>query len=181
MKNIRYVVKHRRRREFKTNYKKRKKMLSSEKLRMVVRVTLNNIYAQIIQYAPNGDRILLNVKSKDLEKFDWKLGKSNIPTAYLVGLLTAKKTGKQKISEVIVDTGIVSPTKGSKIYSCMKGAIDGGLKIKCTEEKFPSEERISGKHISDYASKKPENFSKTPDAGKMHEIFHQVKNKIMAL
>lgn len=181
MKNVRYTVSERRRRTFKTDYRKRLKLLASKKLRLVIRLTLNNVYAQIIKSDAKGDEILVSVKSKDLDALGWKFGKGNIPAAYLVGLLAAKKAAKQKISDVTVDAGISSPVKGSKIYGCIKGAIDGGLKLTCPAEKFPSEDRISGKHISNYASKSPNKFSKTKNAEEMPELFKQVKSKIMAI
>ncbi len=180
MKNVRYTVIERRRRKLKTDYKKRLKLLASRKSRLVIRPTLNNFYVQITGYDQKGDKILASVKSKDLEAFGWKFSKSNTPAAYLLGLLIAKKAIKQKIAEVTVDAGMSSPIRGSKIYGCIKGAIDGGLKIVCPAEKFPSDDRISGKHISTYASKSPNKFSKTKNAEELPEIFKQVKSKILA-
>lgn len=165
MKRVNYTIKYRRRRQFKTDYIRRRKLLSSGRLRLVIRTTLNNIYAQIVRYNPKGDEVLVSAKTKDLEKLGWSFGKSNTPAAYLLGVMIAKKSLKQKINDVIVDTGRVSPIKGSKIYGCIKGAIDGGLKISCPPEKMPSEERISGKHAS----------------SKMPELFSQVKSKIMGM
>lgn len=48
----RYRVPFRRRREGKTNYHKRLKLLKSKKPRLVVRKTLNHHIAQIVVYDP---------------------------------------------------------------------------------------------------------------------------------
>jgi len=63
-----YVVKFRRRRENITDYKKRLKLLKSKKLRFAVRRFLNNILAQITLYNEKGDKTLLTIHSKILEK-----------------------------------------------------------------------------------------------------------------
>ncbi|MBI5061804.1 MAG: 50S ribosomal protein L18, partial [Candidatus Aenigmarchaeota archaeon] len=39
------------------------------------------------------------------------------------------------------------------IYALVKGPNDAGLKVPVGEEILPSKERISGKHIADYAAK----------------------------
>ena len=39
--------------------------------------------------------------------------------------------------------------KGGRIFSVVKGLIDGGLDIPANEVVFPSEERLSGEHLGD--------------------------------
>ena len=47
--------------------------------------------------------------------------------------------------KAIVDFGLQS--KADRLFALVKGAIDAGLEINCPEEAFPSEDRLSGKHI----------------------------------
>ena len=55
-----YRVPFRRRREGKTDYRKRLKLLLSRKPRLVVRKSLNNIIAQIVEYDEKGDRVVVS-------------------------------------------------------------------------------------------------------------------------
>jgi large subunit ribosomal protein L18 len=141
-----FVVPFRRKRKGKTNYKKRLHLLKSGKLRLAIRKSNKHLSAQVVRYGDKGDTILVSASSKELTKFGWKLSTNNLPAAYLVGLLIGQKA---KGKEVILDLGLQTPAKGSRIYSLVKGAIDAGLKIKTTDDIFPSEDRISGKHISE--------------------------------
>ena len=84
-------VNYRRKREGKTNYKKRLKLLLSKKPRLVIRRSLNNISLQIIEYQTNGDKIIVGTNSSELKKMGWTANTGNIPAAYLTGLLLAKK------------------------------------------------------------------------------------------
>ncbi len=132
-----------------TDYKKRMDLLKSRKLRLVIRKSLKNIWAQIIQFNINGDKVLLSAHTNELKKYGWKSAKRNIPTAYLVGLLIGIKAKSKNIKEAILDIGFYRSIKGSIIYSLLKGAIDAGLKVPHSKDIFPSEDRIKGKHISE--------------------------------
>lgn len=145
MKNIKKVD-FRRRRECKTNYHLRIKLLKAGKPRLVIRKTNKYIIAQIVKSEEAKDFTITYVNSKELKKLGWNYGFKNLPAAYLTGFLIAKKAEKQKIKEAIVDIGLQRSIKGSRIYAVVKGAIDGGLKIPCSEEMF-NEERIKGKHL----------------------------------
>ncbi|MGV8168562.1 MAG: 50S ribosomal protein L18 [Candidatus Nanoarchaeia archaeon] len=146
----RFTVKYRRKREGKTNYKKRLELLKGKTDRLVIRKTNKQIILQIVQYSENGDKVILTTNSKELEKHGWKHSQKNLPAAYLTGMLTAKKAKAKNISKAIPDLGLQTPLKGSKIFAAIKGAIDNGLEMNASEEIFPSEERIKGEHISNY-------------------------------
>ena len=45
-----------------------------------------------------------------------------------------------------MDLGLVSPTKGSKVFSTMSGVVDAGVAIPHAEEKIVKE-RTEGEHI----------------------------------
>jgi len=146
-----YSVKFRRRREGKTNYRKRIKLLLSEKPRLVVRKSNRYIIAQIATFDPKGDRIEVCAWSRELNKFGWPFPSfKNLPAAYLTGYLVGKRAIKKGIKEAILDIGLYPSTKGSRLYAVLKGALDAGLKIPHSPDILPSEERIFGKHIEKF-------------------------------
>jgi len=157
------VVQFRRKRDGKTDYKKRKRLLLSGKPRVTVRKSLNNIVMQIIEYSPSGDKVLLTSHSKELKKLGWKTGCGNIPSAYLTGLLLGKKATEKKIGECMLDTGFYASIKGNRIYAALKGAVDGGMNIPHSDKMLPPEDRIQGKHIQ---------------KGDISKQFNEVKQKI---
>jgi len=147
-------VKYRRKREGKTNYKKRLKLLISRKPRLVVRKTNTQIITQIIQYDANGDKIIVGFNSTNLKKLGWKHSCKNIPAAYLAGLIIGKKAQEKNIKEAILDLGLQTPISGSKLYATLQGAVDSGLKVPCSEEIFPNKERLEGQHTKNNTIKK---------------------------
>ena len=146
-----YSIPFRRKREGKTNYRKRMKILLANKPRLVIRKSIKNILAQVVEYHPQGDRIILSAQSKELEEFGWKSNKGNIPSAYLTGLLIGKKAKKQNILDLVLDIGLNKSVGGSRIYALLKGAIDAGLKIPHSADILPKPERINAGHIAEYA------------------------------
>lgn len=185
-----YTVAYRRKREGKTDYKKRLKLLLSGKPRLVIRRSLKNIDTQIIGYAEKGDKVLVTAKGSDLKEFGWNYDYRNMPSAYLLGLLIAKKAKEKGINEAILDLGLYKSVSGSRIYAVLKGAINNGLNIPHSDNILPSEERVSGKHIEEYASKIKEDqevynkkFSKyiknNADPMNITKSFNEIKNKII--
>lgn len=152
-KSKKYTVPYKRKRESKTDYKFRRRILSSKKPRLVIRRSLNNLNAQIIEFQTKGDNVLISCNTRELRRFGWKSHLGNIPSAYLLGLLTASKAKNKKINDLVFDIGLQPSIKSSTLYSFLKGALDNGLNVPHTKEVLPKEDRISGKHISDYASK----------------------------
>lgn len=138
---------YKRKREGKTNYKKRPRLLLAKKPRLVIRITNKKIITQITDFNAAGDNILTGIDSTVLKKYGWNFSCKNLPAAYLTGYLIGKKALQKGIKEAILDLGFKPPIKGNKIYACLKGALDAGLNIAHSKEVFPSEERISGKHI----------------------------------
>lgn len=158
-----------RRRLGKTDYEKRLKLLFSKKPRLVVRRSLKYIKVQIIDFDTKGDKTLASASSQELKKLNWKFNSDNLPSAYLTGVLIGKKSLEKGIKEAILDIGLYSSPKGSRVFAVAKGAIDAGLKVPCGEEIFPSEERISGQHIAEYKEK----FKDLP------KEFERIKQKIL--
>jgi large subunit ribosomal protein L18 len=104
---------------------------------------------QFIQFDPKGDKILSSATGRDLEKFGWKGSAVNTPAAYLTGYLAGIRAQKAGITEAVLDIGLATPTKGSRIFATLKGMVDSGMNIPHGEEVLPSEERIRGEHINE--------------------------------
>ena len=132
------VVRQRRTREGKTDYKKRATLLLAGKPRIAIRKSLNSIWMQVIEYHAEGDKVILSAHSNELKKIGWKAGCGNMPAAYLTGLLLAKKAAEKKIGECILDTGFYPSIKGGKVYAALKGAVEGGMKIPHSKDILPS-------------------------------------------
>lgn len=150
-KNKKYTVSYKRKREGKTDYKKRIKLLASRIPRIIVRKSANNFILQLAEFNPKGDKIILTVNSQQLKKIGWKGHTGNLCTAYLTGLLFGEKSKDKKVKNAILDTGIYTPIKGSSIYAALQGVIDSGVKVPHSEEILIKESRIKGEHIASYA------------------------------
>ncbi|MFH1682386.1 MAG: 50S ribosomal protein L18 [Candidatus Woesearchaeota archaeon] len=145
------TIVYRRKSEGKTRYKKRLRLLLSRKPRLVVRITNKKIISQLIAFKTKGDQVLVGVDSTSLAKLGWGFSCKNIPAAYLTGYLLGKKATKSQHNEAVFDLGFKSPIKGNKTYAFLKGALDAGLIVPHSDGIFPSEERITGKHIQEHA------------------------------
>ncbi len=149
----RWRVQFRRKREGKTDYRQRLKLMRSGKLRLVVRVSLKHVSAQVIRGTPSGDLVIASAHSKELEELGWKAYTSNIPAAYLVGLLCGFRARKGGVDECVLDIGMQVPMQGGKIFAVLKGALDAGVSVSHGDGALPTEERIQGEHIAQYAAK----------------------------
>lgn len=146
----RYKVPFRRRREGKTNYHVRYRLILSKKPRVVVRKSNASTTLQLVVAEQVGDKTLLTVNSKDLKNFGYTLGTGNLPAAYLTGLLFGKKMLALGQNEGIADIGLHASTRGNRIYAAIKGVVDAGVNVPHSPEIFPDDERIRGEHIKEY-------------------------------
>ncbi|MCK9631447.1 MAG: 50S ribosomal protein L18 [Methanoregula sp.] len=146
----RYFVPFRRRREGKTDYYQRTRLVVADVPRMVVRKTNRHIIVQLVTAEMDGDRTLVAANSKELEKYGFKGSTSNTPAAYLTGMLFAIKAKKAGQDSAVLDIGLNRATPGARVFAALKGAVDGGLDIPYGEEILPSEERLKGAHIAAY-------------------------------
>merc|ERR1711968_79549 len=96
----RFQVKWRRRREGKTDFYARKRLINQEKnkyftpkFRLVVRFTNRDIIAQIVSAKIVGDEVLTSAYAHELQKFGMpgKLGLTNYAASYCTGLLVARR------------------------------------------------------------------------------------------
>ncbi len=180
-----YTIQFKRKIKKKTNYSKRLNYLKSGKTRLVIRISNNNMIFQAISFNLDGDKITNTTKATELRKLGWPYSTGNIPASYLAGLLFGTKI-KETTKEGIIDLGLRSITKGSRLTAAIKGIADSGVKINYDEKIFPSEESLSGKIIEKFANQEEKNekqFSKylknnlKPE--KMSEVFEQTKKKIL--
>lgn len=142
-----YRVKFRRRREGKTNYYRRRRLLLSRDPRLVVRKTNTNTIVQIVNASVIGDSTVASAISTELVDHGWTAATGNIPAAYLTGFLAALRAKSHGVKEAVLDVGLNPPVKGSRVYAALKGAIDAGLEVPHNPEVLPDESRIKGEHI----------------------------------
>ena len=148
-----FRVSHRRRREGRTDYRQRLRLLKSRKHRLVIRRSSRGMVCQVIEYHSKGDRVIASAGQKELAARGWKTASGNLPAAYLTGMICGIEARKKKVREAVLDIGLHTSTKGSRIYAALKGFIDAGVSVPHSDEILPSDERIKGTHIEQYAAK----------------------------
>lgn len=151
-KGPKYRVPFRRRREGKTNYHRRLKLIQSRRNRLVVRSSNKHTIVQVIESKLAGDVVLSQGFSQQLAKeFGWNHNLGNIPSAYLTGYLCGLRAKKAGIDDAIVDVGIL--VHDNRVKAAVKGFLDSGVNVPVEESWFFNnlEERIKGVHIAEYA------------------------------
>jgi len=187
-----YKVPRRRRREGKTNYYKRYRMVLSGHLRFIVRKTNKYVWVQVVKALPQGDQVIAAAHSRELvKKYGWKAGTRNVPSAYLTGLLAALRALKAGVTYAVPDIGLHKPTRGAVVFATIKAANDVGLKVPVGKEVIPSDERIRGEHIAAWAKilkeQNPEKYARLFsqyiargfDPQDLPKHFEEVKFKIL--
>ena len=145
-----YVQTLKRIRSDKTNYRKRAALLIGRHSFVTVKVSDQNVAAQVLKPTPTGDIVIASGLSRELAKQDWKGAFNNLPACYLTGLLMGKKTLEKGVKNAVLYIGKDHFT--SRVAACLKGIIDSGVTMPVSEESLPPEERITGRHIAKYAS-----------------------------
>ena len=148
-----YRVAFRRRREGRTDYRHRQRLLKSRAPRAVVRKTLNQTLVQLVESDPQGDRVIAAARSLDLRAFGWTAGAGNVPAAYLTGYLAGKRAKAKGIAQAVLDIGRHEPTKGGRLFAALQGLLDAGIEIPSGGGIAPSPGRLRGDHIGDAVTK----------------------------
>jgi len=186
-----YNVPYRRRREGKTNYELRKKLILSGLPRVVARKTNKHIALQLIKPTVNGDEVITSAHSSELnKKYGWLGSASNLPASYLTGLLCGHRAVAEGVNEAVLDIGLQTPSQGSCVFAALKGLLDAGVEVPHGEEALLDETRIAGQHIAEYAKKissDPDTFSRKFSVylsrslapQKISDHFSSVKEKIL--
>ncbi|CAL5417118.1 unnamed protein product [Camellia sinensis] len=98
----RFQVKFKRRREGKTDYRARIRLINQDKnkyntpkYRFVVRFTNKDIIAQIISASIAGDMVLASAYAHELPRYGLEVGLTNYAAAYCTGLLLARRVLKK--------------------------------------------------------------------------------------
>lgn len=120
----RFQVKYRRRREGKTDYYARRKLVAQSKnkyntpkYRLVVRFSNKDVIAQVAYAKLEGDVILTAAYSHELPRYGIKVGLTNYAACYATGLLCARR--------LLTKLGLADTYKGNE--EAAAPAEDGGL------------------------------------------------------
>lgn len=188
-----YVHVFRRRREGKTDYRKRKGVILGRTPFVSVHVSGKYIYSQVLKPSPKGDTTVASASSRDLVKrFGWRGSPKNLPGAYLTGYYLGHQAAAKDLKGAVVYSGVGRFIHGSRVASLISGARDAGLNVKVDEESLPDGDRVSGKHIAEYSemlakedkSKHDQIFSKLLSSGmnpsEYPSEFERLKAKIDA-
>ncbi|KAB5592091.1 60S ribosomal protein L5 [Ceratobasidium theobromae] len=137
----RYQVKYRRRREGKTDYYARKRLVAqaknkynAPKYRLVVRFSNKNITVQVIYARLQGDFVLVSASSRELPRYGIEHGLTNWTAAYATGLLAARRA-LTKLGLADKYEGVKEPDGTISMVEAVEGAprpfkayLDVGLK-----------------------------------------------------
>ncbi|RRJ30307.1 50S ribosomal protein L18 [Halocatena pleomorpha] len=175
----RYNVPMRRRREARTNYHQRLRLLKSGKPRLVARKSNKHIRAQLVSTGRDGDQTAASAHSSDLEAFGWEAPTGNLPAAYLTGVLVGKRALAEGLDGAVLDIGLNTATPGNKVFAVQEGAIDAGLEIPHSESVFADWSRTRGEHIAEYAESRDDPlYSGDFDATTLPEHFDDVRERL---
>ena len=169
----------RRRREARTDYHQRLRLLKSGKPRLVARTSNKHVRAQLVTMGGQGDRTLASAHSSDLREYGWEAPTGNLPAAYLTGFLAGKRAVEAGLDEAVLDIGLNTATPGSKVFAVQEGAIDAGLDVPHNESVFADWERTRGGDIAAYAEQLDEPlYSGDFDATTLPEHFDEVRERL---
>jgi len=174
----RYNVPMRRRREGRTDYHQRLRLLKSGSPRLVARVSNQHVRAQLVAPGSNGDETLASASSTELADYGWEAPTGNLPAAYLTGYLLGRRAAEAGIDEAVLDIGLNTASPGAKVFAVQEGAIDGGLYSPHNEDVFPEWERTRGEHIAEYAEAEGGLYGGDFDATELPEHFDEVREAI---
>jgi len=142
-----------RRREGVTDYRARRKAITSQSALLVVRISNKNVSSQFVKATVKGDVVLSAAHSKELAKMGWHGSSKSTPACYLLGLLAGKKALKAGVKEAVAYNGVAPFIRGSRVAALLKGVVDSGVKVPVGEKAFPDDNRLTGKTIAEYAAK----------------------------
>jgi large subunit ribosomal protein L18 len=144
----RFRVHFRRRREGKTDYRVRLRLLESGRSRAVVRYSARRVRVTLVDFDPAGDRVIAAADSTELSSIQFPLASlASTPAAYLTGYLAGLRAKAAGTEEAVLDVGLRRPTEGGRLQAALKGLLDAGLEIPHGEGQFPAAERLNGAHL----------------------------------
>nr|ALS04612.1 60S ribosomal protein L5 [Pseudodiaptomus poplesia] len=130
----RYQVKFRRRREGKTDYYARKRLVvqdknkyNTPKYRMIVRLSNTDVCCQIAYARLEGDYVVCAAYSHELPRYGVKVGLTNYAAAYCTGLLLARRI----LAKFNLDKIYQGTTDANGEYFCEEDKDDGPGAFRC--------------------------------------------------
>ncbi|WP_348611456.1 50S ribosomal protein L18 [Halobaculum rarum] len=175
----RYKVPMRRRREVRTDYHQRLRLLKSGKPRLVARLSNKHVRAQLVSPGPNGDETHAAASSEDLADYGWEAPTANLPSAYLTGYLAGLRAVEAGLDEAVLDIGLNTATPGNKAFAVQEGAIDAGLEIPHNDSVLADWSRTRGEHIAEYDEQLDEPlYSGEFDAADLPEHFDELRETL---
>ena len=153
-----YINTLKRIRQHKTNYRKRSAILIGRLPFITSKITNQNISAQTLQPTLTGDVVIASAHSRELIQYGWKGSMNNMPACYLTGLLLGRKSMEKGSANAVLYTGNDAFT--TRVAACLKGLVDSGFNIPVSKESLPDKDRVSGKHIAEYANLLKDNQEK---------------------
>jgi len=170
----------RRRREVRTDYHQRLRLLKSGRPRLVARKSNKHVRAQLIVPGSQGDETVASAYSGDLSEYGWEAPTGNLPAAYLTGLLAGRRAVEAGLEEAVLDIGLNSPTPGSKVFAIQEGAIDAGLEIPHNDSVLANWSRTRGEHVAEYAESLDEPlYSGEFDATDLPDHFDEIREVLL--
>jgi large subunit ribosomal protein L18 len=151
-----YIVKFKRRRQSRTDYRKRIAYLKSKKPRFVVRLSNKHTSCQFIRNETKGDVVLASARSSELKKLGYKGNTGNKTASYLTGLLCCIRLHADK--SAVLDIGLQRSHPKGRVYAALLGAIESGMQIPHEKEVLP--EKPNGVDVIIEVIKKPEAIKK---------------------
>jgi len=140
----RFQVQRRRRREGKTDFKARRKMVrqdknkfNARKYRLVVRFSNKRCICQVVYATIRGDMVVSQASSDELTKYGVPVGHKNYAAAYCTGLLVARRTLKKfNLDEKIkgkeeIDGAEYHVEDGENEQKPFKAILDVGIRRTC--------------------------------------------------
>jgi large subunit ribosomal protein L18 len=143
-----YRVPFRRRREGKTDYRVRLRLLKSGTPRAVVRLTDRRVRVALVAYDPVGDRVLAAADSRELGRVAFpSTSLASTPAAYLTAYLAGLRAKATGAAAAVLDGGLRRPTEGGRLAAALKGLLDAGIEVPHGEGGLPSADRLNGAHL----------------------------------
>jgi len=136
---------------------------ASHKYRLVVRFTNKDTICQVIYSKIQGDFVLAAAYGHELTRYGMSVGHTNYAAAYATGLLVARRVlkklkldtkyqgnktvngedylvtpidGDSRPFKCFLDVGLRRTSAGAKVFGALKGALDGGLNIPHSVNRF---------------------------------------------
>jgi large subunit ribosomal protein L18 len=125
---------------------------------MVVRKTNRYIICQVVFAEMVGDKTLVAANSKELSLYGYQGSSASTPAAYLTGMLCGVRALNADLERAILDIGLNRASHGARVFAALKGAVEAGLDIPHNAVVLPTDERVKGAHIAEYAPQRAGNL-----------------------